>query len=137
MTKGKCFQIFSITILSILFMSATAFAGDWHIKGHMFQDKNCNLIRNSGEKHMPVYVFITCTGPGIKGGSQTKKTKDKYDFDTHHKPGTYTLTVTVPSGWCCLSPNPATVVMVKKDIKIDFAFSRLPISPGDPNACCP
>ena len=135
MNKGKYFLIFAVVILSMTFLSAMALA-DWHIKGTVFKDKDCDGIKQGGEKGLKG-ATVTIVGPRWPTGTSKITPGDgKYDFDTKKMPGTYTITVTPPGGFCILPPNPKTVTMVKKDIKnVNFGANSPVVSP--PAGCCP
>ena len=136
MKKGKYFLIFAVVILSIIFLATMAHA-DWKIKGTVFNDKDCDLVKQAGEKGVKG-ATVNIVGPKFPfpGKNEITPGDGKYEFNTDHKPGSYTITVTPPSGWCVISPNPVTVNMVKHDINnVNFGASKIGVSP--PSGCCP
>ena len=142
MNKAKYFLIFVVVILSMTFLSTMAFA-DWHIRGVVFKDKDCDGIKQGGEGPLK-NATVTIVGPKWPSGtSQITPSDGKYDFYAKNAPGTYTITVTPgpQTVYCILSlpplfPNPRTVIMVKKDINnVNFGASKIGVSP--PSGCCP
>ena len=124
MNKAKCFLSFAVVFFSMT-LTAMAFAGDWHIKGDLFIDTNDDLIKDGGEPDLPSDATISCTGPGMNkgtGGTETKSTKKSFDFDTHKKPGLYTLTATDIDDHSVNTPNPVMVTMEKSEINVNFGY---------------
>ena len=137
MNKAKYFLIFVVVILSMTFLSTMAFA-DWHIRGVVFKDKDCDGIKQGGEGPLK-NATVTIVGPKWPSGtSQITGSDGKYDFYAKNAPGTYTITVTPgpQTVYCILPPTSKTVIMVKQDKNnINFGASKIGVSP--PGGCCP
>ena len=130
MKRGKCFFSVFFVILSIIFLASIANAAA--IKGKVWEDKNCNGVKNPGEKGI-AGVLLTLS-PG--GATTYTDNGGAYNF-TSLGSGTYTVTETDPAGYCSTTPNSMTVIIAKgKDVSgVDFGDAKQGISP--PAGCCP
>ncbi|RMF97933.1 MAG: hypothetical protein D6734_01095 [Candidatus Schekmanbacteria bacterium] len=148
--KIECPAFIFLVFLIVLSFLSSASADSNKIKGTVFNDKNCNGIKNPGESGI-AGVLITLNPTG-----QTDITnhKGKYEFKKL-KEGIYTVIETDPEGYCSTTSN-IFVVEIKKKHKdkkksskkddddadddekekrnYDFGDTRKSISP--PAGCC-
>jgi len=128
-------KIKNALILKLLFVFCLAipsFSFAFIIGGFVYNDKNCNGVRNAGDSGIPG-VTVTLTPGGI---TTTTNSLGHYMF-TGVLPGTYTITETDPEGYCSISPNIRTVKVKGKDILLqNFGNSKQFVSPPS-TSCCP
>ena len=117
--------------LSIIFFTLPSLSIAFTIGGFVYDDKNCNGVRNGGESGIQG-VALT-----LSPGAITIITNSSgHYFFTGVLPGTYNITETDPAGYCSTTPN-CRVVKVKGNVLLlqqHFGESKKYVSP--PGGCC-
>ena len=126
--KQRFILIVSVIIFSISLATIVNAGG---INGVVFDDKNCNGQRNGGDTGVG---GVTIT---LNPGGFTYVTNPGGNYNIIGlSAGIYTVTITVPAGYCSTTPITKTIVIVKKDIaNQNFGISKLPVSPGGESCC--
>ena len=138
--KHRFFLLLSIIIFSLSLTSVAIIVnadknerkeGNGGIEGMVFIDNNCNGQKNGSDRGMGG-VIIT-----LNHGNKTAFTNPggNYHF-SGLSAGIYTVSITLPAGYCNTTPKTVMVIIRKKNIsKEDFGIIRVPISP-DGKSCC-
>jgi hypothetical protein len=128
----KVLILISISIMAILFISGPVMAAS--IFGRVFEDMNCNGVRNGGDG--PIAGVQMQLDPGAVLTSTLADGTYSY---TGLAAGTYTVKIKViPAGYCATTPIKLGVNLqsaARTVRNVNFGLSQLDPSPG--TSCCP
>jgi len=121
-------KIIALTVLAIVALpSLTVVMGldTFAIEGFKYEDKNRSRDYDEGDPGVEG-VTITLTGTDADGTVNIDILTDEYGhFIFNVKPGTYTVTETVPDGWLASTETSREdIVLIDKDVDLGFVFGN-------------